>query len=182
VTIPCIATDDTGQTATSTTSVSILPPYVPPVQHTQALCSISFATDKKRPSRVDNEAKACLDEIALDLGKQPDAKVVVVGNSDATEKANSVRQQKAALRNKHIKAEDTAAVRAVNVKEYLVTEKGIDAARVSVATSAANGRTVEDYLVPSGASFAADVPATTPVDETAVKAQTRKPLAATARK
>jgi len=182
VTIPCIATDDTSQTATSTTSVTILPPYVPPVQHTQALCSISFATDKKRPSRVDNEAKACLDEIALDLGKQPDAKVVVVGNSDATEKANSVRQQKAALRNKHIKAEDTAAERAVNVKEYLVTEKGIDAARVNVATGTANGQTAEDYLVPSGASFTADVPAATPVDETAVKPQTRKPLAAAAHK
>ena len=182
VTIPCIATDDTGQTATSTTSVTILPPYVPPVQHTQALCSISFATDKKRPSRVDNEAKACLDEIALDLGKQPDAKVVVVGNSDAAEKANSARQQKAALRNKHIKAVDTAAERAVNVKEYLVTEKGIDAARVSVATGTANGQTAEDYLVPSGASFTADVPATTPVDETAVKAQRRQPLAAAAHK
>jgi len=62
VVIPCIATDDTGQMATSSTSVTILPPYVPPVQHSQTLCSISFATDKKRPSRVDNEAKACLDE------------------------------------------------------------------------------------------------------------------------
>jgi hypothetical protein len=178
VVIPCIATDDTGQMATSSTSVTILPPYVPPVQHSQTLCSISFATDKKRPSRVDNEAKACLDEVALDLEKQPDAKAVVVGNSDAGEKANSARQQKAALRNKHITVEDTAAERAVNAKQYLVTEKGIDAARVSVATSAANSQTVEDYLVPSGASFTADVPATTPVDETAVKPQARKPLAA----
>ena len=182
VTIPCTATDDTGQTATSTTSVTVLPPYVPPVQHTQALCSISFAADKNRPSRVDNEAKACLDEIALDLEKHPDAKFVVVGNADATEKANSARRQEAALRNKHIKAEDTAAERAVNVKAYLVTGKGIDAARVTVATGKANGRTAEDYLVPSGASFAADVPATTLVDETAVGAQTRKPLAAAAHK
>jgi len=182
VVIPCIATDDTGQMATSSTSVTILPPYVPPVQHSQTLCSISFATDKKRPSRVDNEAKACLDEVALDLEKQPDAKAVVVGNSDAGEKANSARQQKAALRNKHITVEDTAAERAVNAKQYLVTEKGIDAARVSVATSAANGQTVEDYLVPPGASFTADVQGTTPVDEATVKAQTRKPLAARAHK
>jgi hypothetical protein len=132
---------------------------------------------------VNNEAKACLDEIALDLQKQPDAKLVVVGNSDATEKANSARRQKAALLNKHIRVEDTAAERAVNVKEYLVTEKGIDAARVTAATGAANGEAAEDYLIPSGANFAADVPATTPVDETAVKlAQTRKPLAAAAHK
>jgi hypothetical protein len=68
------------------------------------------------------------------------------------------------------------------VKAYLVTGKGIDAARVTVATGKANGRTAEDYLVPSGASFAADVPATTLVDETAVGAQTRKPLAAAAHK
>jgi hypothetical protein len=107
---------------------------------------------------------------------------VVVGNSDAGEKANSARQQKAALRNKHITVEDTAAERAVNAKQYLVTEKGIDAARVSVATSAANGQTVEDYLVPPGASFTADVQGTTPVDEATVKAQTRKPLAARAHK
>lgn len=182
VVIPCIATDDTGQIATSSASVTILPPYVPPIQHSQALCSISFATDKKRPSRVNNEAKACLDEVALDLEKQPDAKFVVVGNSNATEKANDARQQKAALRNKHIEAEDTAAQRAVNAKQYLVTEKGIDAARISVATSSANGQAAEDYLVPSGASFTADVPATTLVDEKTVKAQTRKPLAVRAHK
>ena len=35
---------------------------------------------------------------------------------------------------------------------------------------------MEDYLVPAGATFSADVPGTTPVDESAVKAQPRKPL------
>ncbi|MFY9854819.1 MAG: OmpA family protein [Terracidiphilus sp.] len=182
VVIPCIATDDTGQMATTSTSVTVLPPYVPPIQHSQALCSISFANDKKRPSRVNNEAKACLDEIALALEKQPEAKFVVVGNSDATEKTNSARQQEVAQRNKHIKAEDTAAERAVNVKQYLVTDKGIDAARISVMTSAANRKTAEDYLVPSGASFTADVKGTTLVDEAKVKAQTGKPPAARAHK
>ncbi len=39
-----------------------------------------FDKDKKRPTRVDNEAKACLDEVALDLQKQSDAKAVVVGS------------------------------------------------------------------------------------------------------
>ena len=32
--------------------------------------------------RVDNEAKACLDQVALDLKQQPDAKAVVVGEAD----------------------------------------------------------------------------------------------------
>jgi hypothetical protein len=36
---------------------------------------------------------------------------------------------------------------------------------------------VEDYLVPSGATFSNDVMGTTPVNETAVKPETRKPLA-----
>jgi outer membrane protein OmpA-like peptidoglycan-associated protein len=178
--ITCTVSDDKGQTATANTSVTIAAPYVPPMPHTQALCSISFATDKKRPERVDNEAKACLDEIALDLQKQPDAKAVVVGNSDAKEKAKLAKEQKAALKNKHLKVTDPAAERAVNAKDYLVTEKGIDASRVSVATGTADGQTAQDYMVPSGAGFTADVTGTTPVDETAVKAQPRKPLPAKA--
>jgi hypothetical protein len=73
---------------------------------------------------------------------------------------------------------DPAAERAVNTKEYLVTEKGIDASRVSVAIGSTDGRTVEDYLVPAGATFTADVQGTTPVDETTIKPQVRKPLGA----
>jgi hypothetical protein len=149
---------------------------VPPVPHTQALCSISFATDKKRPERVDNEAKACLDEVALELQKQSDARAVVVGNSDAKEKTKLAKDQKLALKNKHLKVTDPAAERAVNAKDYLVTEKGIDGSRISAATGTVDGQTAQDYLVPSGASFTADVTGTTPVDETAVKAQPRKPL------
>jgi len=37
---------------------------------------------------------------------------------------------------------------------------------------------VEDYLVPSGVTFTSDVQGTTPVDETVVKPQERKPLGA----
>jgi hypothetical protein len=126
---------------------------------------------------VDNEAKACLDEVALDLQKQADAKVVVVGNADTKERARTEREEKLALKFKHMKAEDLAAERAVNVKDYLVTEKGIDPARISVMTSTADGQNVLDYLVPAGANFLSDVAGTTKVDETAVKAQPRKPLA-----
>ena len=175
--ITCNVSDDKGHTATANTSVTITAPYVAPVPHTQALSSISFASDKERPTRVDNEAKAILDEIALDLQKQPDAKLVVVGDSDAKEKERTAKEQKAALKHKHLKVEDLAAERAVNVKDYLVTEKGIDASRISAATGAADDQNVATYLVPAGANFTADVQGTTPVDETAVKAQPRKPLA-----
>jgi hypothetical protein len=178
VSIPCVVMDDYNQTATSTASATILQPYVPPVSHTKVLCSIAFDKDKKRPTRVNNEAKACLDEVALDLQKQPDSTIVLVGSDDAKEKAKAARDQKAALRNKHLKVEDNAAERAVNTKDYLVKEKGIDASRIVVATSPVDDQNVEDYLVPAGANFHADVPRTTPVNEAVVKPVTRKPLAA----
>ncbi len=126
--------------------------------------------------RVDNEAKACLDQVALDLKQQADAKAVVVGESDAKEKATTEKQEKYAAKHKHAKVEEFAAQRAVNAKDYLVTEQGIDASRISVATGMTDGQTVEDYLVPAGATFSSDVTGTTPVDETAVKPQMRKPL------
>lgn len=174
--ITCSVADDKGQIATANTSVTIVAPYVAPIPHTQALCSIAFDKDKKRPSRVDNEAKACLDQVALDLQRQSDAKVVVVASSDAKKKEATAKEAKRALKNKHVKVVDMAAERAINAKEYLVTEKGIEASRVSVATSATDGQKAEDYLVPSGATFSNDVTGTTPVDETAVKPELRKPL------
>jgi hypothetical protein len=173
--ITCNVSDDKGQVATATTSVTISAPYVAPVPHTQALCSITFEKDSKRPARVDNEAKACLDEVALDLQKQSDAKAVLVGNSTAAEKAPKKGRKSA-------KVEDLASQRAVNTKDYLVTEKGIDASRVSVATGTTDGQKVEDYLVPAGATFTADVSGTTAIDESAVKPQARKPLAAAHKK
>jgi outer membrane protein OmpA-like peptidoglycan-associated protein len=169
--IVCNVSDDKGQTATANTSVTITAPYVAVIAHTQALCSISFEKDSKRPARVDNEAKACLDEVAMDLQKQSDAKAVLVGHSTSAEKTPRKGR-------KHAQIEDLAAQRAVNTKDYLVTEKGIDASRVSVVTSATDDQKVEDYLVPSGATFTADVAGTTAVDETTVKAQARKPLTA----
>ena len=50
-----------------------------------SLCSVSFERDAKRPTRVDNEAKACLDDVALGLQRSSDAKLALVGNEDAKE-------------------------------------------------------------------------------------------------
>ena len=169
--ITCNVSDDKGQTATAGTNVEITAPYVAPVPHTQALCSINFTNDKKRPTRVDNEAKACLDDVALGLQKQSDAKAVVVGDSTTEEKTPPKHARKKA------KLENVAGQRAVNTKEYLVTEKGIDASRIGVATGVSDSQKVENYLVPSGASFTEDVSGTAPVDESVVKPQVRKPLA-----
>lgn len=177
-TVTCTATDDKGQSAKAKTELNIVAPHVE-TPHTQALCTISFSKDKTRPTRVDNEAKACLDEVALDLQRSTDAKAVVVGSADAREKAAQAKQEAAAAKKHHKKAApviDPAAQRAANAKEYLVKDKSIDAARVTAATNATDGQTVANYLVPAGADFASDVPGTTTVTET-VKAQERKPLA-----
>jgi hypothetical protein len=158
--ITCNVADDKGGNAAANTIVTIVVPYVAPAPRTQALCSLSFEKDKLRPARVDNVAKACLDEVALDLLKQPDAKVVVVGEATVLEKTP---------RKGHKHTVNLAAQRAVNAKQYLVTEKGIDATRVSVVTGATDSQTAQNYLVPSGADFATDVTGTAPVDETVVK-------------
>jgi outer membrane protein OmpA-like peptidoglycan-associated protein len=174
VEITCKVADDKNQEANASTTVTIEAPYVAPVPHVQALSSLGF--EKERPTRVDNEAKAILDEVALDLQKQPDAKLVLVGEANAKERATTAKEEKLAIKHKHIMVEDFAAQRAVNAKAYLVTEKGIDASRISVATGTADSQTVEEYLVPAGANFTADVQGTTPVDESVVKPQERKPL------
>jgi hypothetical protein len=174
--ITCKVSDDKGNTASADTTVTIEAPPPPPQPHTQALCSISFTTDKRRPTRVDNEAKACLDQVAIDLQQQPDAKAVLVGQSDTHEKAVTAREEK--YQERHHRAHVTyyAAQRAVNAKDYLVTEKGIDPSRISTATTDTDGQMVQDYLVPSGANFDNDVPGTTPVNESEVQPQKRVPL------
>ena len=163
--------DDKGQQATANTSVTVLapppPPPPPPAPKAQTLCSINFDRDTKRPSRVDNEAKACLDDLALSLQRSTDSKLYVTGNAIGLEKAPA--------KGKHAKAKaDLAAERAVNTKDYLVKEKGIDPSRIVVGVGTDDSKTVTDTLVPAGAT----PPTMTSVDETAVKPIPRKALAA----
>ena len=168
VAITCTVTDDKAQVATASTSVTVLAPYVAPIPHVRPLGTIDFSKDKKNPSRANNEAKAALDGIALQLQQNPDAKLVVVGEANAKEQAKTAKEAKAKLKNKHLKVVDLAAERAVNVKDYLVKEKGIDASRISVATDTKDAQAAETYLVPSGATFANDVTGTTAVDESSI--------------
>jgi hypothetical protein len=156
ITITCNVVDDKGQTASSTTTVTVNAPPPPPAPTTSALCSVSFERDARRPARVDNEGKACLDDIALKLQSASDAKLAVVGDADSAEK----------------KGPELAAERAVNAKDYLVTEKGIDASRITVYTGSDNGKTVTTTLIPSGATLSTS--GLTPVDESTVN---QKPVA-----
>lgn len=168
--------DDKGHSANASTAVNIVAPPPPPQPHVQTMCSINFSNDPKRPTRVDNEAKACLDQVALNLKQQSDAKAVIIANSNAKEKDTEAKAAKRAARNKRLKVPNFAAQRAVNAKDYLVTDQGIDASRISVMTGSQDGQTAQNYLVPSGANFAQDVQGGTAVDESTVKAETRKAL------
>ncbi|MGO9433122.1 MAG: hypothetical protein ACLPH3_25140 [Terracidiphilus sp.] len=173
--ITCNVADDKNHTAGANTNVAIVAPP-PPLPHVQELCSISFARDTKRPTRVDNEAKACLDEIALDLKQSPDATAVIVADSNAKEKLIAAKQEKTASRHRHSRIEYFDRQRAVNIKDYLVNDQGIDVNRISVATGIGDDKNVQSYLVPAGATFANDVQGATSVDETTVKPEGRKPL------
>jgi hypothetical protein len=155
ITVTCNVVDDKGQTASANTTVTVNAPPAPPAPSTSALCSINFERDGRRPARVDNEAKACLDDISLNLQRSSDAKLAIVGNAGSGEKMSH----------------KVAAERAVNTKEYLVTEKGIDASRISVYTGTADGKTVTTTLIPAGATL--DNSGLTPVDESAVRSHPR---------
>jgi hypothetical protein len=166
ITVTCNVQDDKSHTASATTTVDVqAPPPPPPAPKTQTLCAIQFG-DTRRPTRVNNEAKACLDDVALNAQQKADATLVLVGNSaPLPEKKHHHRHE--------LSAEDLAAQRAVNTKNYLVTDKGIDAARIQVKTDNSGQNEVQDYLVPAGANFDTDVPGATAVDENAVKSQPR---------
>ena len=172
ISVTCNVVDDKGQTASQQTSVTLNAPPPPPAPVTKQLCAITFDKDRARPTRVDNEAKACLDDITLSEQRDTTAKLAVVGNSEPVK----VHGKKTA-RKEELAAKATtknAAERAVNAKEYLVTEKGLDASNISVYTGTAGTNSVATTLIPAGATL--DTTGLTPVDETAVKAVPRKAL------
>ena len=137
ITVTCNVADDLGQTASTTTAVTIAAPVVAAKPQTSELCSLKFDRDARRTSRVDNEGKACLDEIALNLQSKSDARLAIVGNAGTGERG----------------AKKLASQRAANTKAYLVKEKGIDAARITVYTGSQNGKTATTTLIPAGANF-----------------------------
>ena len=184
ITVTCGVSDDKGHSVSATTSVNVIappPPPPPPAPLASSLCPVSFERDAKRPERVDNEAKACLDDVALSLQRSSDAKLALVGNEDAKEKAadDKIAKREAKMKSKKVKPTD-AAERAVNTKDYLVTDKGIDPSRVLVYTGTDDAKTVTTTLIPAGAVN--PVANDTAVDESAVKAVPRTPPAKKAAK
>ena len=72
-----------------------------------------------------------------------------------------IAKREAKMKSKKIKPSD-AAERAVNTKQYLVNEKGIDPSRILVYTGADDSKTVTTTLIPVGAVN--PVASDTPVD------------------
>jgi len=149
ITVTCNIVDDLGKTASAKAAVSVQLPPPAVVEQSQALCSMSFERDRARPVRVNNEAKGCLDDIALTMNQRTDAQLFIIGNSSPDDHAQA------------------AAERALNIRQYLTQEKGIDPARIYVRTGNTSGRTARTVLVPAGATF--NDSGTQTFDEGAVK-------------
>jgi hypothetical protein len=146
-------TDSRGLTASSSSSVTVENPPPPPPQASK-LNECQYP-NKAKPWRVDNTCKAMLDDAALKLQQDPEAKLVVVGNADPSEKRKNL-----------------AAERAVDVKAYISggeAKQNIDPSRIETRTGNEGTMTSEQWIVPSGATFP-EASTTAPVDETKIKA------------
>jgi outer membrane protein OmpA-like peptidoglycan-associated protein len=130
--------DGRGGAADCTVSVGIQEPPPPP----QA-SKISECFFRPGSARVDNVCKRVLDDVALRLGAEPQARVVIVGFADPAE----------------ARPDRLATQRAENARSYLTTEKGIPAARVDVRTAGGQAgagrqnRRVDIIWVPQGATY-----------------------------
>ena len=124
ITVTSTATDARNLTGSGTCTVNVEVPPPPPT--CSKINSIQFP-DLKRPWRVDNTAKAILDDVASRLKADPNAKIVIIGYADG-EKA----PMEGTGKNRH--PMNLAAQRAVNAKAYLVQQQGIDPSRIEVRT------------------------------------------------
>lgn len=159
ITASATCTDSRGLSSRATASVNVEVP--PPPPQASKLNEIAF---KRNSARVDNTAKAILDDVALRLQREADARAVIVGYADP----------------KELKSSTLAAQRAADAKEYLSKEKGIDPGRIETRTSSNGGMKADIYLVPAGATF--DEPGTTVVTTPPTKAPYGRHAAPTRRK
>ncbi len=132
ITATATCTDSRGLSSRATASVNVEVP--PPPPQASKLNEITF---KRNSARVDNTAKAILDDVALRLQRESDAHAVIVGFAEP----------------KELKPAKLAAERAANAKEYLAKEKGIDPSRIETRTGSGGGMKAEIWFVPAGASF-----------------------------
>jgi outer membrane protein OmpA-like peptidoglycan-associated protein len=124
------------------TTVTITPP--PEVRKPEIVTPCGPIFFPFNSARINNEHKACLDEIALRMQQDPRASLVIDGHRDSSERVG------------------ISLTRANNGRDYLVNEKGIDSARITVRNygdtcphesgDANLNRRVEFWIIPEGAS------------------------------
>jgi hypothetical protein len=160
VTVTVTATDSRSLTGTCTTQVGVVEEIK--CVNIEDWGECTFEKDPKRPWRVDNDCKDVLDKMALRLQQQPNGKLEVVGYTDEKE---SVSEQ------------TIGSQRSVNVKFYMTQDElgpKADASRIEPRQGATKGKATHFYFVPEGGLCQGQVVEGTPVDENAVKGQSRK--------
>jgi outer membrane protein OmpA-like peptidoglycan-associated protein len=147
-------TDARGLSSNCLASVDVqAPPPPPPPVVAQTEVGKCDYTNGKKPARVDNACKAALDDAALNLKREPDGKLVIVGFTDASEEAN------------------TGGLRAFNAKNYLTAGEGgqgIDGSRIEIRKGDGEGKNAILYWVPAGGAFTGENTAL--LDEAQLKA------------
>jgi hypothetical protein len=158
ITVTANVVDGRGLSTTCSANVTVLPfPVVsaPPEVISAGECTFNMSN---KPGRVDNECKAVLDSVALQVQRQPNGKVIVVGYTDETET---------------VKMTQLSGQRAVNVKYYLTSGEGgagIDASRIEARSGTVKEKGAKIYIVPEGATFTEE---STVIDESQIKGQPR---------
>jgi outer membrane protein OmpA-like peptidoglycan-associated protein len=138
ITVTCAASDDRNPplTTSATTTVTVQAPAAPPAAPPLEASKLNDLAFKAGSARVDNVAKAVLDGVALRMQRDPDARLVLIGEANSTER----------------NAQKLAAQRAANAKAYLV-KAGIDPQRIETRTGGEGGRTTQIWFVPQGVNF-----------------------------
>ncbi len=135
LTITCQVADEQGQIASATTSVTLLAASVAALPQATPLCAIRFDHAPTQPAGLDQEAKACLDVVALELKEMSDASLLIVGSAATGEKDGA----------------DVAAKRALAAAEYLV-QHGVDRSRMQEFRGQEGAKADQMLLLPAGAS------------------------------
>jgi len=150
ITVTVQVSDGRGGTASATDTVRV---RCPEKAKPEAVTCTSGGFPRNL-ARLNNVDKACLDDVASKLRSDPRSRVVVVGHADSSERYPEVTGRK----------------RAEAVKNYLVKERGVDAARITAksvgstrpldtgksAAARAKNRRVDVIFVPEGATVPED--------------------------
>ena len=135
-------TDVHGQSSNCTASAEVAaPPAPPPPPPPPMAQNVGKCQFKANAARVDNECKATLDGVAMQLQRDSQSRLVIVGFADNTDKKKNIE-----------------SIRADNVRSYLTSGEGkqqIDASRIDIRKSSDknSGEVADIYFIPEGAQF-----------------------------